>query len=203
MTTDRAVAAETSRRRPYYWTRYAGSGDTSETPVAPGADLAALRRGLGQEPGAAPALWRFYTELTDDGWVTDRLRAEHAALVLFGIHQQSQRRSMHWPGVRLGQALQALRASGRYSEPALDRRVAQCATADDLGEMTHHLRGLITMLKTIPRPQGLDYTLLVRDLTDWQDPAGRSRVRRRWGADYFRSTDRHTSPSERKDALPS
>lgn len=172
---------------PYYWTRFR-SGD-----APPGGDLAALRRGLGTNPGAEPLMWRFYCHLTDEGKIDSKLRAEHAALTLFGIHQQSQRRLMHWNGTRLGEALRTLRLSSRYSEAALDRRVAQCATADDVGEMTYHLRGLISMLKTTPDPQGLDYSLLVRDLIAWQHPDGRARVRRRWGSDYFRPVAKITA----------
>lgn len=181
----------------YFWIRFAADATT------PGGALSALRRGLGHEPGAAPSLWRYYTQLSGDGHVSAKLRAEHAALVLFGIHQEGQRRPMHQRGVRLGEALRALRLSGRYSEQALDRRVSQCATADDLAEMTHHLRGLISMLKTLQVPQGLDYSRLVTDLTSWQYPDGRARVRRQWGADYFRPAGQTPITSPRKDSADS
>lgn len=150
----------------------------------PPGDLAALRRGIGGSPGAVPAIWPFYTTLSDDGRVGTRLRAEHHALSLFGLHQQSQRSSMHQRGVRLGEALRTLRNSERYSEAALDRRVAQCATAVSVDEFAYHLRGLITMLRSLP--QGLDYTRLLRAFEEWQRPHGADRVRRQIGADYFR-----------------
>ena len=164
----------------YYWERY------KPGKLPPGEDLAAMRQGVGREPMEIPKMWPFYVRVTADGMMTASLRAEHAALGLFGVHQQSQRTLMHWPGVPWGDALQALRSSGRYSEAALDRRVAQAVTATDLIEVTQHLRGLVSMLKTLPNPQGLDYSLLVDDLTSWQYPRGAARVRRHLGLRFFR-----------------
>lgn len=174
---------------PYYWTRFGPDGERT----VPGQDLAALRRGIGRGPMEAPEMWRFYCRIDDRGTVSPALRAEHAALGLFGVHQQSQLRLMHWQGVPLGQALRVLRDSGRYSEAALDRRVTQAATANDLEEMVHHLRGLVTMLKSVPTPQGLDYSRLVNDLIAWQHPDRVGRVRRDWGRHYFHPT----TPSDR------
>ncbi|NNM46440.1 type I-E CRISPR-associated protein Cse2/CasB [Knoellia koreensis] len=179
---DNAVSSTDGGVAPPYWERRPEKGGG----VPPGQDLAALRRGVGAEPGSIPLMWPMYTTFRPDGSVSPELRAEHHALALFGVHQQSQTSPMHRPGVRLGEALRALRESGRYSESALDRRVAQCATADSLDEFAHHLRSLVTMLKTLPQPQGLDYTALTRDFLSWQRPHGRLRVRRRLGADYFR-----------------
>lgn len=172
---------------PFYWARK----ERRASPVAPGQDLAAMRRGLDQEPGSTPGMWPIYSQLRADGRLTASLRAEHHALGLFGIHQQSQSSLMHWPDVPIGEALRVLRATERYSEEALDRRVAQAATADDLNELSYHLRGLVTMLRTIH--QGLDYTLLHRDLVAWQSDRKRPATRRRWGGAYFRSTGIPTS----------
>lgn len=168
----------------YFWERAAEQSDGTDHKPS-GADLAALRRGVGTEPGAAPEMWVYYTHLAADGSVSRMLRAEHTALCLFGLHQQSESQPMHRPGVTVGHALRALRASDRYSPQAVDARVQRAATATDLTEMTHHLRGLVQMLKTLRPPQGLDYTQLFWDLVDWQRPERIGRVRRRWGADYL------------------
>ena len=108
----------------------------------------------GQTPGGssragAPGhgLWRWYTTLDDRGRLTTKLRAEHAALGLYGVHQQGNAARMHDPSVRIGDALHNLRRAGKYSEVALDRRVTAAATANDLPELVHHLRGLIAMLR--------------------------------------------------------
>lgn len=173
-----AEAAAPSDRPHYLWNRTDG--------IPPGEQLAALRRGYGAEPGTVPGMWPFYVHLSPTGQVSRKLRAEHLALTLYGVHQQSQSRQMHWPKTRLGEALRALRLSGRYSKEAVDRRTAQCATTDDVTEFAQHLRALITMLKTLPEPQGLDYDQLVTDLADWQRSERVGRVRRQLGADYFR-----------------
>ncbi len=170
----------------HYWERHTNAGQGFTRP--PGEDLAALRRGIGAEPGAAPAMWPFYTTLNDGGGVSPRLWAEHLALTLYGVHQQSQGAPMHVAGVRLGEALRVLRHCGRYSTDAVDARVTRAATATDVHELATHLRGLITMLKTVPMPQGLDYTRLYRDLVDWQSSSRAGKIRRAWGRDYFAQT---------------
>ena len=187
-------AGPPDRERPLYaWEKLK---DAEGIPA--GEHLAAFRRGWNAEPGALPTLWAYYTTLTSDGRITRRLRAEHLALTLFGLHQQGQSRPVHAKGVRLGEALRSLRTSGRYSEAALDRRVASCATADDVTEFAQHLRGLISMLKTLKEPQGLDYSQLVADLTAWQSPDRIGRIRRRLGADYFR----HDAPPAKTPNSP-
>jgi CRISPR system Cascade subunit CasB len=90
---------------------------------------------------------------------------------------------MHRRGVGVGRALAALRANEKFSDEAIDRRVAAAATATSLTELGFHLRSLVTQLKGIDQP--VDYTQLMDDLVRWQDAGRRARVRRRWGSDYF------------------
>jgi len=161
----------------YFWTRVPPKAGPD------GADLAALRRGAGRPPGSVPAMWRFYTALSADGGVSPRLAAEHHALTLYAIHQQSQSKPMHQQGNGVGSAAKALRASGTFSPDAVDRRLNAAATATSLEECAYHLRGLVRQFKQIGQP--LDYSALVRDLTDWQYPERAARVRRRWGSQYF------------------
>ncbi|MBM0258163.1 type I-E CRISPR-associated protein Cse2/CasB [Micromonospora sp. 4G55] len=150
-----------------------------------GRDLAALRGGLSREAGAVPAMWPHYTRLRSDGWVSPDLRAEHAALALFAVHQQSQSRLMHQPTVGLGLAMAKLRVSGKFTVDAVDKRFGAAATATSFTEVVAHLRGLVSQLRALSPAQPLDYTLLFRDLRDWQDPDRVHAVRRRWGAQYF------------------
>lgn len=154
----------------------------------PGADLAAMRAGLGRAPGEAWAVWAYCVSEIDERLARqDRMsaeqRAEHAALALYGLHQQSQATPMHKAGVRPGQALYALRAGGKFSEQAVDRRVDAAATATRPEALHTHLRGLITQLRTVAQP--LDYNALLDDLREFEHPDGRRRVRRRWGRDYY------------------
>ena len=176
----------------YFWERFA-LGDHS------GAQLAALRRGLGVEVGMAPEMWTYYTTLEPDGRITRRLRAEHAALGLFAIHQQSESVLVHRAGIGMGTALRSLRNSGRFGDDALDARVERATRSSDLGEVTYHLRGLVRMFKDLSPPLGLDYTQLMRDLIDWQDDQGLGRARRRWGLAYAASTPLPSTNDSRQE----
>ncbi|MFE5326222.1 type I-E CRISPR-associated protein Cse2/CasB [Embleya sp. NPDC056575] len=184
-----------SEQRERYWDtrigtdgRWRADRATGRVGPPPGADLAAMRSGLGRPAGEAWAIWAFCVSEVDERLARqDRMsaqqRAEHAALALYGLHQQSQSTPMHKAGVRPGQALRALRASGKFSEQAVDRRVDAAATAARPEALRIHLRGLITQLRTVSLP--LDYNALLDDLRDFEHPDGRNRVRRRWGRDYY------------------
>ncbi|MFP8886834.1 type I-E CRISPR-associated protein Cse2/CasB [Streptomyces mangrovi] len=172
----------------YYWDdRVAPDGTWRTDPRTglpmepPGQDLAAMRSGLGRGAGTVPALWPFYITWSD-GHASIDLEAEHAALSLFGLHQQGQQQPMHHPGISAGAALRALRTSGRFSEEAVDRRVAAAANATSVPALLYRLRALVTQLRTVGQP--LDYTLLLRNIKDWHHPEARRRVRRAWGLAY-------------------
>jgi len=175
--------AESQRRRRWYWEN---DTDAEGKPVRSrgvpdGGDLAALRRGLGRPAGSVPQMWRFYRSVVSSP-DSPQLAAEHAALALYGLHQQSQRTPMHQPGVGLGEALRRLKACEGVSEDAVTRRFNAAATATSFDELVAHLRGLITQLrgKTI----ALDYSQLCEDLRRWNNPSGQSQVRRYWGMQY-------------------
>lgn len=192
--TTTSPSTETVTRPVPYWRRFVDDSGRWRTERPPGADLAALRQGIGREAGTVPALWPYYTTLSPDGHVSADLLAEHHALTLYGVHQQSESMPMHRGGAGVGKALAALRTDGKFSAEAVDRRFAAAATATSLGEAAIHLRGLISQLRVIDRP--LDYDLLFRDLRDWQFPERRPAVRRRWGSAYFVAPRETSSTSE-------
>lgn len=173
----------------HYWERMSAGGTWK---IPPGEDLAALRRGLNTPAGEAPSMWPFYTLLNDEGRVDARLRAEHVALSLYGWHQQSESAPMHVAGVGVGSAMRKLRTAERFSEEAVVSRFTRAASATHLESLAYNLRTLISQLKSLNPSQGLDYTLLVRDLTNWQYPARSGRVRRAWGLQF------HTAHSTEK-----
>ncbi|NKZ09089.1 type I-E CRISPR-associated protein Cse2/CasB [Actinomadura latina] len=153
----------------------------------PGEDLAALRAGLGRDAGEVPRVWRFYTCPIDDhlaqrDQVSVQQRAEHAALALYGLHQQSKSTSMHDPKVPLGHALHRLRVHGRFSAQAVDARVNAAATATSPTALLMRLRGLIDQLRVINQP--VDYDGLMQLIHDWHYEDGRRRARRRWAVQY-------------------
>jgi CRISPR system Cascade subunit CasB len=209
--------AENPRRHPYFWERHIDadgawrrSGPTAKSERPTGEELAALRRGIGREAGTVPELWPYYeTENPDHlgrrGLVSDGLVAEHIALSLYGLHQQSQEKPMHKPGRGLGTAVRRLRGRDAFSADAIDRRFNAAATSSTQHELTLHLRSLVTLLRG--QEIALDYTQVVEDLARWSWDDGRSRTRRRWGSDYFGwskpATDEETtdSPSDTATAV--
>ncbi|EDY51267.1 conserved hypothetical protein [Streptomyces clavuligerus] len=185
---------------PRYWHRHVGADGAwrkEHTGGPPGEDLAALRAGLGKPAGTVPSLWQHYTSRTD-GRPTPELEAEHGALSLYGLHQQSRRRPMHRPGVGLGEALRRLRQSGGVSADALDRRTAAAVNATSVPALLYRLRGLIPQLRSAAIP--LDYDQLLRDLRNWAHPESRQRVRRTWGLAYH--TDKRDVPEEPVPSAP-
>ncbi|WNV85007.1 type I-E CRISPR-associated protein Cse2/CasB [Umezawaea sp. Da 62-37] len=175
--------SEPRDRRAWYWETYVDDQGhwkkTSEQPE--GRDLAALRRGLGRLAGSVPQMWPYYRSVIPSV-ESPRLDAEHAALSLYGLHQQSQRNPMHKPGIGLGEALRQLKNHDGVSEEAVTRRFNAAATATSIGELVAHLRGLVTQLRG--KDIALDYTRLRDDLLDWINPTSQSWVRRRWGMQY-------------------
>ncbi|WP_405889427.1 type I-E CRISPR-associated protein Cse2/CasB [Streptomyces sp. NBC_00133] len=178
-----------------YWIEYVRTDGAWRTdPVTggpkrpPGEDLAAMRSGLGSNAWQVPALWPHYRIPVDDrlarvGKVSPAQEAEHAALALYGLHQQSQDQPMHRPKVGFGQALRAVRTSGRFSEEAVDRRMEGLASATSVPVLVYRLRGSVEQLRTIKQP--LDYTQLMKDIAAWHRPQSRLRVRRNWGLGYY------------------
>ncbi|MER5769272.1 type I-E CRISPR-associated protein Cse2/CasB [Streptomyces sp. NPDC001985] len=180
----------TPDEKPPYWERY--------TPVAPraAAELAALRAGADRAAGTVPGTWNLYRAEVSPyeqttGALGSRLATEHTVLVLFGLHQHGRRKAMHAPGVGLGEACARLRASGRGSAEALERRFGNILTSVDGHELGRHLRGLVPLLRTADQP--LDYGRLQSDLRGWDipdertairggqnAPAGRTAIRSRW-----------------------
>ncbi|HEX7660968.1 MAG TPA: type I-E CRISPR-associated protein Cse1/CasA [Pseudonocardiaceae bacterium] len=177
-------------RGQWYWQRFVANNGTwlldSPTHGAPppGEDLAALRAGLGREPGEVPGMWPFYRAVTPDSGISCDLRAEHHALALYGLHQQSRRTPMHDPSLlSVGAALQKLRNNVRTSAGAVDHWFTVAVSANTVPTLVMHLRGLITQLRSIDQP--LNYDRLVEDIYRWQWPRSRQRVRRDWGSAYF------------------
>lgn len=182
-----AEAESTERRPPVpYWRRHLRADGTWKPLVGkngpPGEELADLRSGLGQPAGSVIALWPYYATETD-GELTPELVAEHGALTLYGLHQQSQKRPMHKKGVNPGAALRRLRDSEKFLDSALDRRVEAAATTTSVPALLYRLRGLVTQLRGQAIP--LDYDQLVRDLRQWPQAERRQLVRRRWALAYY------------------
>lgn len=175
---------EPAPRHHFYWERFSAGGEGPTVRLPPGDELAALRRGLGVEPGTVPSMWRFYCTWQDDRGHS-RFAAEHHALTLFAVHQQSQRNLVHVVNVPMARALRRLHTSDRFAEAAVDQRFFAAATAPEVDEVAYHLRGLVRQLRSLHAPAPFDYTQLFWDLARWSSPEGRQRTRRKWGLDYY------------------
>ena len=154
------------------------------------AALANLRRGVGAAPGEMPELWGFFLEElppemeSRDGVPTRGEWAVYLAMTLYALHQQGQTSPMHKEGEGLGKAARLLVPPGQDpGESSIQKRFNALATAAQMPEISHHLRGMIQLLRAGGIP--LDYVQLAGDLYDLQFPDAMPRVRLRWGQDFY------------------
>ena len=156
------------------------------------AQLADLRRGVGHAPGELPELWgAFLQEIpeklqgkNDEDTPTKAEQAIYLALTLYALHQQGQTVSMYKEGEGLGKAARLLVPSGQEpGESSIQKRFNMLATATQMPEISHHLRGMIQLLRANGIP--LDYVQLAADLYDLQIPEAIPCVRLRWGRDFY------------------
>lgn len=132
--------------------------------------------------------------------------AVYLALTLYAMHQQGNDRLMNCPGNTLGRAVRQLAernsAGQDWTEASVLRRFNALATAEEITEISYHLRGMIQLLSAakdggIP----LDYPQLAADLYELQctDPRYAqtpANVRLRWGQDLYR--DPKPAPDEKE-----
>lgn len=155
------------------------------------ADMANLRRGIGKKPGELPELWgllfRDFPEalMSTSGEPTWAEWAVSGALTLYALHRQGARQDVHAEGQRLGLSVRRLAGGDEERLKAVQRRFNAFATARSMPECMHHLRGLVQLLRSEDIP--LDYVELAGDLYEYQTPDGASRVRLRWGQDFYRN----------------
>jgi len=154
---------------------------------AAAASLGRLRRAVDREPRSDPMIWPdtlagLPQALIGRGDRPSRYeRAAHSAITLFAVHQQARTTSMHRDGIGLGRAVYRLGGQDFSGQVTL-RRFQAVATASSYPDTIHHLRGLITQLRSAG--VGLDYGLLARDLARLQSPRSADSVRLTWGRGY-------------------
>ena len=157
--------------------------------------LANLRRGVGREPGELPQLFGILlSDMPEDFWSKSGTATKeewvcYTALTLYALHQQgydAKSQHMHTDeGVSLGKAMYKLAAS-YDGDPNAEQRVVQkmriLATSADVKELSHHLRGIVQLLKA--NGISLNYKRLSGDLYEMQFPDGKRKVCLRWGQDF-------------------
>lgn len=158
------------------------------------AQLARLRRVSIDDP-SEPTVWDVTLrglpdELrgNDDG-PSRAERAVHAALVLFAVHAQSATHASHARGVGLGRAVRNV-AGDEAPDGPVTKRFHAFATATTWTQRLHHLRGLITLMRS--HNVAVDYGALAQDLYQVQWPGGVERARLQWGRDFHRIPNQTT-----------
>jgi CRISPR system Cascade subunit CasB len=155
------------------------------------ANLARLRRGVANQPGADLEL----VDLTIAGLypeevhlgdaATDLEQAAYRAITLFAVHQQSHRSSrMHQDGYSFGRSARLL-ATQSNADEAVRRRFNALGTAQSWSEIGHQTRGLIQQFRAKSIP--LDYAQFAVDLLLLRNPRRADSVRLAWGRDFYRT----------------
>lgn len=173
------------------------------------ARLAKLRRAVTAQPGSNPEVWadtvgalpeRFSIGVEAYDAPTHYERAAHEAVTLYALHQQSTANAVHRQGISLGAAARRLsQSTGR--EDAIRGRFQAIATAGSSAGVLHHLRALVTLL----RSEGiqLDYGQLAVDLRQLHDGTRAGQVRLRWGRDFHRAqAENPPAATENGDLAP-
>ena len=170
------------------------------------AELAKLRRGIGHAPGELPELWGSFLLGMPESFQGRSAPsaaewAVYLALTLYAMHQQGNDRLMNCPGNTLGRAVRQLAernsAGQDWTEASVLRRFNALATADSMPEVSHHLRGMIQLLRREGIP--LDYPQLAEDLYQYQFVDGAPNVRLRWGRDLYASSTEKTKENEKEN----
>lgn len=137
--------------------------------------------------------------------------AVYLALTLYALHQQSNDIvCVSQPGCTLGRAVRRLAeqtvASGQdWTESSILRRFNALATAEEITEISHYLRGMIQLLRAAkPDSIPLDYPRLAVDLYGLQCDAPQlaqlpANIRLRWGQDLYRYEKNESSETQEKE----
>ncbi|MCA9878636.1 MAG: type I-E CRISPR-associated protein Cse2/CasB [Thermomicrobiales bacterium] len=164
------------------------------------AALAALRRGLGKEPGEAPAdfLAVLFSILPQGELSRWDERVAYLVASLFALYPDAP----PWPPAarerwqrNLGASLRQLAEQTDSNGP--ERRFVALLNSD-VPNLSHHLRGIVSLLKSAKQPVPIDWMQLTRDMQDWNDPE--REVQRRW-AGAFWGGRRLEEPAADDDAI--
>lgn len=171
------------------------------------AALARLRRGAGKPAGSvldvleftvSDTFWHGDERDAADSAVTARFEnACHLAMTLWALHQQSRGERMHRRGRdrNLGTAMRLLESADKPGPVA--QRFRMLGTAESFDELSHHLRGVVQLLRGRSAP--LDYGLLADQIVMWQD-GRRDRAQFAWARGFYRTRRPSSSDPDSPDA---
>ena len=129
------------------------------------AALAAIRRGLGKEPGEAAEAARYVFPWLRDEDSPRRVAAYFQVAALFATPQLSWSRGEQDRGLNLGASFRRLAHRDNQAEdPGAERRFVALLNAHP-DELDRHLRHAVSLLKAHDVP--IDWAQLLRDLQEW------------------------------------
>ncbi|MBA3416376.1 MAG: type I-E CRISPR-associated protein Cse2/CasB [Chloroflexia bacterium] len=145
--------------------------------------LAALRRGLGREPGEVIEMCRYVDAFPIPTGAEER--AAYLVASLFGWHPRHQDPGERPDGTperprNLGDALWQLQNMESAEPAGVERRFMALLDADR-SDLDNHLRQIVSRLRQADIP--LDYARLLRDIRSWDHPD--RFVQRQWARSYW------------------
>lgn len=172
------------------------------------AQLAALRRGIGQTPGEFPEIFGILLQdmpeefMSEGEKVSKEEWACYIALTLFALHQQGndgKTASMNTDkkvsvGLAMNDYVMSSNDSNARSRMAV--KLQTLASSKDMNEFSYHLRAVIKLLKT--KGIQLNYSMLAADLYEFQFQENKANIFLKWGQDFYRSkkSDRKEEENE-------
>ena len=170
------------------------------------AQLAKMRRGVGEQPGTSPELWgilfqNFPEPLEGKGNQPGRAEvAIYMALTLYAMHQQSRSlrdENVNQPEIGFGQAVGMLVLKNPDSLEAVRRRFNATALAADIVELAWHMKGMVQLFRQ--KEVGLDYGQIAIDFYDYQILDQMPGVLLKWGRDFYRSCSKKNEMEEKEN----
>lgn len=149
------------------------------------AALAALRSGLGKQPGEAPAMFPYVEPCLGETGNRKVVEAAYTVASLFGLHPHHRDAEPGTPerNRSFGRALRAIRKNGDGSEnEGVTRRFVALLNCDR-DALPTHLRHLVQLLKSKEKEAHIDFVQLYYDILNWDDLD--RRVHRNWAAGFW------------------
>lgn len=169
------------------------------------AALAALRRGLGHEPGAVPEMYPYVEPFLAADASRARVAAFYLVASLFGLHPvHAEGPGGYAARQGFGGTLRAIRLRPESQDE--DTGVARRFTAlleCDRDALSVHLRHLVSLLRSRADSVPIDYRRLWRDILAWDSPD--RRVQRGWAGGFWGQREdetpreEHEAPAEETD----
>jgi len=144
--------------------------------------LAALRRGLGKDPGEAPEMFPIVEPHIAEEASDNRRRAAYVVASLFALHPVHTDIT-EWARRGFGSALRAARfRDNGDSDPGIEGRFEALLDCDR-EELPTHLRSLVTLLRARSPEAAIDFRQLLFDIEAWDDED--RRVQRNWATGFW------------------